>query len=91
MTDSTWSHSPDVAYVEEEDRVVLIELTRPADPPQILNGSAAAIWLAVDGQRDEDAVIDHVAHAYGVEGVEVAADVRTFLAELDARGLLRHG
>jgi hypothetical protein len=88
VTGSVWSHSSDVAYVEEEDRVVLVDLTRPADPPQIFNGSAATIWLAVDGQRDEDAVVAHVAQAYGVEGVEVAVEVRTFLGELDARGLL---
>jgi hypothetical protein len=90
VSPSAWSHAPDVAYVEEEDRVVLVDLRHPADPPQILNGSAATIWLAIDGQRDDEAVIDHVAEAYGVERVEVAEQVRSFLADLDARGLLRH-
>ncbi len=45
--------------------------THPADPPRILEASAAVIWRAVDGTRSISAVIASVAGEFGLPSAEV--------------------
>lgn len=88
MTKGAWQHGPDVAYVQAEARVVALDLIHAPDLPQVLSPSAAAVWQAIDGQRSDDAIVAEVADAYGVTPEAIAADVRQFLADLAATGLI---
>jgi hypothetical protein len=87
-----------VAWQHSADDVAVLDLRSPGEPPSILAGPAAVIWLAIDGQRDGAAVADQVVARIrsggGEPGMTVAdearirADVDAFLAELDRRGLV---
>jgi hypothetical protein len=86
--EAVWRHQGDLAVVDSGDRVVVLDLASLAVPPQILEGSAAAIWRAVDGERATPEVVDSVAESFGVEAAEIEHDVTTFLASLATAGLL---
>lgn len=88
MSTDAWRHSPDVAQVAENDRVVVVDLARPAIPPRVLDGPAAVIWASVDGTRDTAAVVAAVAEAAGTAPADVSDDVATFLDDLRSSGLL---
>ena len=69
---------------ELPDTLFLMQL--PDGTPQVLQGSAAWIWLlAAEGGSDVGAA---VAHLVGLAEQEVAADVEAYLADLVSRGLL---
>ena len=83
-----WHRSPDVAVVESPGRVVVLDLTTPETAqPFVMEGSAHAIWQALDEQPSTDQVIERVASDFGIPAAEVGRDVLAFLAELQARGL----
>lgn len=88
MAGGAWQHGPQVAHVQAENRVVALDLVHAPDAPQVLSPSAAAVWQAIDGQRSDEAIVAEVADAYGVAPEEIAADVRQFLADLAASGLI---
>ena len=83
-----WRRADDLAFVASPDRVVLILLRQLERPPLILEGSAAAIWSAVDGRRTTLDVIDEVATLLAVDGLEIHDDVAGFLATLEDEGLV---
>lgn len=85
---TVWRHNEDVAVVDSGDRVVVLDLASLAVPPRILEGSAAAIWRAVDGERATPEVVESVAESVGVKAAEIEADVVTFLASLASAGLI---
>lgn len=85
---AVWRHKGDVAVVDSGDRIAVLDLASLADPPRILEGSAAAIWRAVDGGRAAPEVVESVAESFGVETAEIEADVVTFLLSLASAGLL---
>jgi hypothetical protein len=84
-----WAQSGSLAQVPSEGRVAMIDLDRPADPPMVLEGTAAAIWAAIDGERTLAEVVAAVAEAYGLPAEQVRGDVETFVADLAERGLVR--
>ena len=86
-----WRHSPDVAWLGDRERAVLLPLDRLEELPLVLIGSSAAIWHAVDGARDADAVVETVANAFDLSPEAVEDDVRAFLDDLAARGLIAPG
>jgi hypothetical protein len=88
MSGGLLQHSSRVAWVGEADRVVLLHLDRLEELPVVLSGSGAAIWHAVDGARDIEEVTGTVAEAFDVQPETVEADVRAFLEDLAARGLI---
>src|SRR4051812_48543576 len=51
-------------------------------PPVLLTGTAARIWAAVDGARDDEAVASEVAARYDVPVEEIRTEVLTFLRHL---------
>lgn len=53
-----------------------------------LTGTARAIWLAIDGTRDSDALIAAVAAEYETESTAIAGDVGEFLVEMRLAGLI---
>ncbi len=81
-------HADELAVVVGDQRIVVLELDQPEKPPVVFTDSAAAIWEAVDGTRDTDGVVAHVAHQFGVEASEIRDHVHGFLQELLALNLL---
>jgi hypothetical protein len=89
MTTATWGICADAAYVDDGLRVVAISLTDlAACRPHVLEETAASIWRAV-GLGQEGAIIGAVADAYDVEVADIAEDVRSFLHQLKAKGLVQ--
>lgn len=91
-----WQISERVAYVVSgPDRVVALNLDRPADPPLAFLGTAAAIWLALAGDDElarpvveEQQLVDCLAAAYDVPPGAIAAEVEAFLGDQLASGFL---
>lgn len=97
---TAWQISERVAFVvSAPDRVVALNLDRPADPPLAFLGTGAAIWRALVDPDDELArpvvdeqrLIDDLAEAYDAPREAIAADVTEFLDRHETTGhLVRH-
>lgn len=85
-----WRRSPDVAWQRSAagDGTVLVLLLGGEPRPLAFDLAGSAVWLAVDGQRSEDEVIEVVAAQFSATVAEVAADVSALLLDLASRGLL---
>lgn len=83
-----WRRRAAVVSVGDSGRTALIDLDDAAHPPRILNGPAAAVWQAVDGERDLTTLCERVAEEFGMTGDEVHRDVVAFLESLAAQGLV---
>jgi hypothetical protein len=82
----------DLAVIDRHDRVVVLDLRRIDDPrPCQLEGTALAVWRAIDGVRDRDAVVAVLAADYAVEVGDIGADIDGFLVELERLGLVEIG
>ncbi|WP_370290697.1 PqqD family protein [Nocardioides sp.] len=79
----------DVAVASSPQRVSLLDLAHLDRPPVVLEGSAAIIWKAIDGERDLEGVVAAVADEVFVEADVVRDDVLTFIDQLLGLGLLR--
>jgi Coenzyme PQQ synthesis protein D (PqqD) len=88
VADETWLREPDLAAVASEDRVVVLRLTALERPPLILEGSAAAIWAAVEQPRTLEEIAAVVAAGFGSAPADIARDVARFLGLLEAEGLV---
>lgn len=84
-----WVQSDSLAQVPSEGRVAMIDLDRLADPPMVLEGTAASIWAAIDGRRTVAEVVEAVAEEYALLPDDIRADVEAFVADLAQRGLVR--
>lgn len=82
MTQHVWRQCDHIAYVDSDERVVLLDLSQAQDEPRVLSASASAVWRAVDGNRNDAEVAAAVADWYSVATDVVAADVYAFLDEL---------
>lgn len=84
-----WVRAADAAFVDDGERVAVLALDA-LDPlgARVLTGSAAAIWRAVGVAGSEEAIAAAVAQDVGVDVATVMEDVRGFLRELEAQGLL---
>jgi hypothetical protein len=69
-------------------RVVVVDLDHPDLPPYVFEGTAAQIWLGVDGARSETEIVADLEHAYDVPAEVLIPDVRTFLDRLHDLGLV---
>jgi hypothetical protein len=79
-----WLAVAGLAQVASEDRVVILDPSRPAQPPVILEDAAAAIWTAL---TSHPLLTDLVA---ALEPIGIPADhVTGFLAALEDAGLVR--
>ncbi len=83
-----WRHARSLAVVESPDRVALVDLARLAEPPRVLEGSAAVIWQAVDGERTPAEVVRSVAASFEAEPGDIEVDVVAFLESLADAGLI---
>lgn len=82
-----------VAWVDAEDlgkeRAAVYVARIPQGPPIVLEGPAWAVWTAVtEGVGGDDEVVARVTDLTGLGADEVGPDVRAFLADLLAQGLL---
>ena len=92
-----WRIADDTAYaVSTPDRVVVFNLATPAEQPQALVGTAAAIWQFLLGDDDnprpwtsEPDLIADLADAYATEPATITPDVRDFLKRMHATGHLQ--
>jgi hypothetical protein len=85
---TVWRHAEHTAYVESPERVAVLDLDHLDLAPYVFEGSAAAIWACLDGDRTESEVISDLAEAYEVEAAVVAVDVRQFVDRLRDLGLV---
>lgn len=53
-----------------------------------LDGTAAAIWRSIDGQRDCAAMAAALAREFDAEAVEIERDCRALVGELAGAGLV---
>lgn len=84
--------SSHLAVVAHVDREVVLDLRSLDDQrPLVIEGSALAVWRAIDGVHDRDAIVAAVAAEYRVEVGVVVHDVDALLVELRRRGLLDSG
>ena len=79
------AHTDPVAVWESGNAVYIAVL--PRGPITVLEGPAAAIWLAAHAGSIEDAA-DRVASATGLDVEEIRASVDEFVGRLIAQGLL---
>jgi hypothetical protein len=56
-----------------------------------LNGSAAAIWMLMDGTLDLDGLVAELAEAFETEADRLRPDVESGLASFAAQGLIVEG
>lgn len=54
-----------------------------------LEGTGRAVWEAIDGSRDREALVAALASDYGRAPDDIGAEVDAFLADLRAAGLVR--
>jgi len=85
---TVYAHSEDVAVVGEGDRVIVLDLNRLDRCPEALVGTAARIWQAIDGERDEAQLVAELADQFDTSPERIAADVATFLSQLVTLGLV---
>ncbi len=92
---AVWQHAPAAAYVESPpgsgQRVVVIDLDHLDLPPYVFEGSAAQVWMCVDGDRTETEIVTDLAEAYDVPVAVVTPDVRHFVDRLRDLGLITLG
>ena len=74
---------PDVAFVDDGERVVLLDLRDPANSrPQLLTGTAAAIWRLIDESRPTAHIVGAVSSGpAGNAEEDVERDVVAFLGK----------
>ena len=79
--------SKDAYFEVVEDKAVIVD---PAGSELLtLNRTGTIVWHAIDGVRDEEQLVDELAARYpDVARLELAGDVRRFLAELEQANLL---
>ncbi len=74
-----------------DDEAVLLPIRTDTSAPltiYALDPVAAFVWEACDGQRSIDAIADLVTQEFEVDPARASADLRTFVAELAAAGLV---
>lgn len=82
-----WKRGVHVAEVRESaDRVALLQLD--ADQPVVLEGSAAAIWLLIDGVRTQSEILAQLVDTFGEADERIAMHVDNFLSQLAAQQLI---
>ena len=91
-----WRISDDTAFtVSSPERVVVFNLATPAEQPQALVGTAAAIWQFLTGDEPdprpwigEAVLIAELADAYATHPAAIAPDVQAFLTRMHSTGHL---
>ena len=75
-----------VSWREIDDDVVAVDIDRSTYLST--NGSGALLWLELAGGTTREALVERLAQAYLIDAGRAAADVDSFLSDLDDHGLL---
>lgn len=78
---------PAVAYVNDDEAVYVAMV--PEGPIRVVEGAGAIIWNAIGDGRRVSQIVTAVAAIAGLTEDEVGVDVRSFLGDLRALGLVR--
>lgn len=83
-----YRHSTNVAQVRTEsaNRVALLHLD--ANQPVVLEGTAAAIWDLIDGQRTEQAILAELEARFEDANQQMESQVADFLEHLQKQHLI---
>ena len=57
----------------------------------VLNEVGASVWLLADGERSSSDIVDFIVETLEADRATVAADVDSFLAQLESKALIRFG
>jgi hypothetical protein len=85
---AVWRRSASAAYVESDERVVVLDLDHLDLQPFVFEGTAAQVWACLDGDRSETEIVDDLAEAYEVAPEVVRDGVREFIERLRDLGLI---
>jgi PqqD family protein of HPr-rel-A system len=77
---------PDVAWAEIDGEVVIYDPERTTS--HLLNPSAAAIWISLDGRTSLAEIAADLAETFGVDPTSILADVVSAATALDRQGLI---
>lgn len=84
-----WRHSPDVAWVDSDNRIVLVDLIGDqAGKPLAFDVSASVIWRAIDDGKPVLDIVSAVAAEFAVFPGSIRLDVEDFLILLARQGLI---
>ena len=83
-----WNHAGLVAEARTDgtNRVALLHLD--ANQPVVLEGTAAAIWDLIDGQRNEQDIVAELEATFEDPSGQMQSQVQGFLASLEAQRLI---
>lgn len=83
-----WKHASRVAQVRTEpgDRVALLQLD--AQQPVVLVGTAAAVWILIDGHRTQTAILAELGGIYNDVDGQMHAQLSSFFASLAGQNLI---
>lgn len=83
-----YRHSTDVAQVRTEsaNRVAVLHLD--ANQPVVLEGTAAAIWELIDGQRTAEEILAELEASFEDESGQMESQIAGFLAHLQNQHLI---
>lgn len=89
MADRHWRRSPAVAFVDDGERIALLDLRDPRQAqPKLLYGPAAAVWRALERSELAANVIETVAGQFSVPADQISLDVESFLRALEEEGFI---
>lgn len=78
----------DVAWVDDQTRVVVLRLGHLADLPLVLEGSAAAIWRLLEVGTSQLTLVRIIADMFNLSSSEVEGDVNRFLDSAEQAGVI---
>ena len=76
----------DLAFRRVDGAVFIVDAAR--SELRELNGTASAAWEGLAAGRSEDAIVSDMAAEFEVDGRTARADLRDFIKELAAAGLV---
>ena len=86
-----WRHSPDVAWVDSGDRIVVLDLRADSDQagkPLALDESASVVWRQIDGAHSTNGIAELVAEEFGENPLGLRVDIDGFLTQLADHGFI---
>jgi len=84
------SRVPGLAEVVTDDHATVLNLPHLAEQqvPYVFEGTAMDIWTRIDGTMTESEIVVDLAEAYAIDARSIAPQVRDFVAQLAALGLV---
>lgn len=88
MSEEVWQRGRLVAEVRSESSDTIALLHLDVGQPRVLNGTAAVIWVLIDGNRSQAQVIAELSEAFDAPVGLIGAQVQEFLESLAAEDLI---